>query len=326
MEAGFRAAFVIAWRQVTVDGIAAPPLDTVAAGAVWSWQGDAQAVMNPGAPLLLTRRTTGPRARDRLAGAGLSGSRVPTFAETAPPPPDHIVLTDGRTDHVAMFLRAPAEGWLLQFDRQPPPPGQALWVVSAHVPAVVCAHSDDHPRGLVAGTRVATARGNIDVALLRRGDLLLTLDRGPQPVLSITRGRFGGARLYADPALRPVRFRTPQGDALIAPGQRVVLGGPATMDLYGMPAMVAAADDLIDDDLVLRDCRLRAVDYVTPHLPVPALILADGLTVAVSPAGANDQDLAAALPPGVGAATTAEVALLRHGGARPVVDSGLRPV
>jgi len=55
-----------------------------------------------------------------------------------------------------------------------------------------------------AGTLVETQYGRREVERLEPGDLVLTLDAGPQPVMRVLRSEFGAADLAARPWLRPV--------------------------------------------------------------------------------------------------------------------------
>ncbi|WP_077701365.1 Hint domain-containing protein [Thioclava nitratireducens] len=57
------------------------------------------------------------------------------------------------------------------------------------------------------GTRLATPRGPRRVESLQPGDLVTTLDDGPQPVLWCAHRRFGAEALAANPRLRPVRLQ-----------------------------------------------------------------------------------------------------------------------
>lgn len=62
---------------------------------------------------------------------------------------------------------------------------------------------------LVSGTLVATPSGERPVEALRPGDLVLTLDTGPQPVLWAGRRAYGPRDLALNPHMRPVRV--PEG-------------------------------------------------------------------------------------------------------------------
>lgn len=57
-----------------------------------------------------------------------------------------------------------------------------------------------------AGTLIATPRGEVAVERLRAGDLVLTLDDGPQPLRRVWHHAVRAADLAARPGLRPVRI------------------------------------------------------------------------------------------------------------------------
>ena len=55
-----------------------------------------------------------------------------------------------------------------------------------------------------SGTRIMTPRGEVAIDALNVGDLVSTLDNGPQPIRWIGRRQIGAAELGADVRLRPV--------------------------------------------------------------------------------------------------------------------------
>lgn len=79
-----------------------------------------------------------------------------------------------------------------------------------------------------AGTLIRTPRGEVPVQRLRVGDLVTTMDNGPQPIRWIGSRRLGQTDLLAAPELRPVRI--PVGclgnhrDLLVSPQHGLLLG------------------------------------------------------------------------------------------------------
>ena len=59
----------------------------------------------------------------------------------------------------------------------------------------------------VTGTLILTPKGDVAVQNLSAGDLVTTLDHGPQPVLSIHRTSINGPELALFPKLRPISIR-----------------------------------------------------------------------------------------------------------------------
>jgi hypothetical protein len=282
MEAGFRAAWVIPWADVTVDGVRAPRIDALAPGAAVAWTGEAQAIVNPGAPLRLERPSSALQGRT-ARGLLQPPDRFAPAEVDAPDPsvPHHLILTDGRRGHLCRLAEGP-QGWLCIFDR--PPPTGAFWVAGLHLPAPPSPGPAD-VAGLLAGTPVLTPRGPCDVARLAPGARVVTRDGGALPLAGVRVAVFGGGRLYAEPSLRPVRLAD-QGDGplCVAPAQPVMVSGAACAACFLTPDVLVRAADLIDelacDRRAAVDLRTRRAVYVTPVLPVPALILAAGRWVA----------------------------------------------
>jgi hypothetical protein len=192
-----------------------------------------------------------------------------------------------------------AGGWLCIFDRPPPSGPRRFWVAGLHLPPP-SPPDRTGPAGLLAGTPVLTARGLADVASLVPGDWLVTRDHGPRPVTALQVTDLGGGRLFAQPALRPVRLAGGHGPLHVAPCQPVLVDGAACDACFLTPEVLVRAADLIDDRLAFTDLRTRRAVYVSPVLPAPALILAAGRWVAAD-------------TPPLRLLTRAEAAILRHG-------------
>lgn len=103
-----------------------------------------------------------------------------------------------------------------------------------------------------AGTRIATARGQVPVERLRVGDLLLTRDHGPQPLRWIGRMTAGRAAQQRSSALRPVRNAAgalggalPESDLLVSPQHRVLLRSPIVARVAGEAEVLVAAHRLV---------------------------------------------------------------------------------
>ncbi len=124
-----------------------------------------------------------------------------------------------------------------------------------------------------AGTRIATPRGEVAVETLRPGDMVLTADLGPRPVIRAEHHRYGAADLAARPLLRPVR---------IAAG---ALGNRRTLTVSRQHALL-----LPDADVLVRAVHLarwgdgrfriamrhRRIDYFHLALTGHQIIYAEG--------------------------------------------------
>ena len=93
-----------------------------------------------------------------------------------------------------------------------------------------------------------------------------------------------GARLYAMPHLRPIRFRTgalgtgrPDEDLLVSPQHRMLVRGPSAQALFNTPEVLIAAETLINDLSVTVDHSLREVTYVHILLERHNIVWANGL-------------------------------------------------
>jgi hypothetical protein len=168
-----------------------------------------------------------------------------------------------------------------------PPVDQDLWVVRT---AIDLTHSGAGARtagGVICftpDTRLATPMGPRMIRDLQPGDMIETRDNGPQEVLWCGHRRMTGARLYAMPHLRPIRFKAgalgigrPDEDLLVSPQHRMLLKGPAAQALFNTPEVLVAAEDLLNDQTVIVDHTLREVTYVHILLQRHNVIWANGL-------------------------------------------------
>ena len=117
---------------------------------------------------------------------------------------------------------------------------------------------------------------------LRPGDLVLTLDDGPQPL------RWGGrcdlslSQVMRDPALRPITIAKgalgallPDHDITVSPQHRVMFGGAQCQLCFGEDAMLAPAQHLLGRPGVTR--ALVAVSYVHLMFDQHQIVCAHGL-------------------------------------------------
>jgi hypothetical protein len=304
MNTGSLGAFVISWSQTEVDGLRAAPLDVLAVGTTWRWSGAAVRVDGPQGLLLLegaegaadirkraarmVRRLVGVAVgeADAARGADMSGM-APDMAPDVVPDQGFIV-TDGHQSYTVTIIPVPDTGArLLMLVGELPPVDQDLWVVRT---AIDLTHSGAGARaagGVICftpDTRLATPMGPRMIRDLRPGDLIETRDNGPQEVLWCGHRRMTGARLYAMPHLRPIRFKAgalgigrPDEDLLVSPQHRMLLKGPAAQALFNTPEVLVAAEDLLNDHSVIVDHTLREVTYVHILLERHNVIWANGL-------------------------------------------------
>lgn len=346
MSSEYEGSYVVAWAQTEVDGIEAPPVEMLVTGAQWRWRGHALRIDRPG--VLRLEGALGQRELSARAGR-IARRMVGELAELGAPmpladlgggddlPQQAFLVTDGRARYVARVLpphlgRSP----MVLFEGRPPRAGADLWIVQA---ALTPASLRPSPQGVIcfsAGTLLDSAKGKVPVESLRPGDLVQTADDGLQPVLWRGSERIGGARLFLNPDLRPIRIRAGAigvkgqgGDLAVSPEHRMMLKGRAAQDLFGVDEVLVRAQDLLDEGPVARDHAAREVTYIHLMLDRHQILFANGLeTESYHPDLGNTGNLAEAdaaalqevLPEGgdYGAPvrrllTPAEAAILRYG-------------
>ncbi|QYK43203.1 MAG: Hint domain-containing protein [Paracoccaceae bacterium] len=350
MGTGFRATFVMSWSQTEVDGLRAAPVSMIAPGAAWRWTG--QAVRVDGVPEILPLtgaeggaelRARAARMVRRLVGEAVHGAvPKPAMAGAEAMVDRGFVLTDGRTCHVATVIEVADTGArLVMFAGDLPPPDTDLWIVRSSLGDAPVADPATQA-GVICftpGTLLRTAGGSVRIEDLRPGDRIQTRDDGPQEVLWTGRRRMTGARLYAMPHLRPVRFRAgamgvgrPDRDLLVSPRHRMLVRGPAARALFNAEEVLVAAADLVNGGSITVDLAAREVTYVHVLLERHEVVWANGLATESFHPGAAALDtldphdrfaLEAILPEVAGdpmaygdfarrCLTTAEAAILRH--------------
>ena len=101
------------------------------------------------------------------------------------------------------------------------------------------------------GTLIDTIVGPVPVEKLKVGDLVVTADRGLQPIRWIEGNRVGSAKLRDNPGLRPVRVAAgalgpgvPRRDLCVSQQHRIVVSGPAVQLLFGESEALVAAKSL----------------------------------------------------------------------------------
>jgi hypothetical protein len=296
MKTGFCGTYVISWAQTEVDGVQAAPLHLLTIGASWRWVGDAVRVDAPqtvlvlnGAEGVIDVRKRAAKMVKRLIGAGLASPRAALADDDRDQTNDDqsFVVTDGRRSYLATLIPVPDTGvQLVMFLGDVPPEDCDLWVVRVSLQHAV------EPIGLslggvicfTPGTRIVTPDGTRRIEDLRPGDSIQTKDNGPQQVLWTGHRRMTGARLYAMPHLRPIRFRAgalgidrPDEDLLVSPQHRMLVKGAAALDLFHANEVLVAAEDLLNDRSICIDRTLREVTYVHVLMEHHQIVWANGL-------------------------------------------------
>ncbi|MGR3500736.1 Hint domain-containing protein [Pseudaestuariivita sp.] len=302
MATNVRGTFVIPWAQTRIDGVSAPPLGAMEAGADWTWTGEALRVDGPATVLELGMRDEDVALR---RGAARMVSRLVGLARRVPElVPDldadteeefgdlHFTVTDGRRSYVVTLIPvAPGKDPLLMFTGDMPPQRTDLWVVTHALhdapDMALDAYAREHVGGVICftpGTLIETPTGRRRVEDLREGDFVQTVDNGPQPIVWLGRRHMTGARLFSMPRLRPIRLRwgafghdTPDRDSLVSPDHRIVVNGAAARELFNTDEVLVRAGDLVNGGSVSIDLTVREVTYLHLMLPRHEILRADGI-------------------------------------------------
>ena len=111
--------------------------------------------------------------------------------------------------------------------------------------------SEDLP-SLSAGTAIATSEGAIPASWLRAGDLVVTRDRGLQPVLAVGLVELSREYLLDNPGNWPDRVEPgalgpglPSARLVVSPWQRLLLRGSELQLHFGLTEALVAARHLI---------------------------------------------------------------------------------
>jgi len=115
------------------------------------------------------------------------------------------------------------------------------------------AQNDPFAICFVAGTRILTATGEKPVEALAAGDLVVTRDRGPQPLLWVGCTTFTAASLATRPNQAPIRITSgalaknlPARPLMVSPQHRVLVSGPAVQRICGKKEVLIPAKALLE--------------------------------------------------------------------------------
>ena len=352
MGTGSKSTFVISWSQTEIDGVAAAALDAVSVGASWRWAGDPVRVDGAGGAMVLDGaegaaeiRKRAARMVRRLIGVAVAAGAKETAADNLDEeePDQGFIVTDGHQSWSVTILPVPDTGaYLLMIVGELPPSGQDLWIVRTSIDRTETAPGRKGAGGVICftpGTRLATPIGQRRIEDLRPGDRLLTKDNGAQEILWTGQRRMSGARLYAMPHLRPIRFKSgafgldrPDGDLLVSPQHRMMMSGQAARALFNADEVLVKAEDLLNDTTICVDHSLREVTYVHVLLERHNIIWANALETesfhpsncALDTIETGQRNLLLSLVPGIDAnparygdyarrnLSSSEAAILRH--------------
>lgn len=304
MKTGFRGTFVISWSQTEVDGLDAAPLQSLRVGAAWSWRGDAVRVDGPGELLRLEQadgeenlRRRAVRMVHRLVGTALGETNNKSTRQNAsssraaidePLLESSFVVTDGAQSFTVSVIDIGQNARpLLMFLDGHPPRNSDLWVVHHNLDTRTSNPTGPSSGGVICftpGTQIQTPDGTRCIEDLRMGDRVQTKDSGAQEILWVGSRRMTGARLFAMPKLRPIRFRAgalgierPDHELLVSPEHRMLIKGAMAKSLFNTPEVLVAAKDLVNGSTIAVDALLKEVTYIHLMLPNHQVMWANGV-------------------------------------------------
>lgn len=315
VKTGFRGTFVISWSQTEIDGLDAAPVRSLEVGAAWAWRGDVVRVDGPSDVLRLDQadgaeelRKRASRMVHRLVGTALEKDvAVPrrNYADDqfATLMDNSFVVTDGGKSYTVTLIEVGGGSQpLLMFHDQIPPRNSDLWIVHHTLGTTSLDKVAQQNGGVICftpGTLIRTENGLNRIEDLCEGDLVQTKDNGMQPVRWIGKRRMSGARLFAMPHLRPVRFHAnslglarPDRDLLVSPSHRMLIKGDVAQSLFNTNEVLVTARDLINGSSVTVDAHAREVTYIHVLLDSHQIMWANGVeTESFHPASAALESL-----------------------------------
>jgi hypothetical protein len=140
------------------------------------------------------------------------------------------------------------------------------------------------PTCFTPGVLILTRGGERPVEDLRPGDLVVTRDRGPQPVLWAGGQEIDGAADFAPVLIRAGAMGN-RRDLLVSPQHRMLIRGWRAELFAGLPEAMVAAVHLVNGRTVVRAPRPR-VTYLHFMLERHEIVFAEGAeTESLDPAG-----------------------------------------
>lgn len=153
--------------------------------------------------------------------------------------------------------------------------GQLVTVNFSEMERVIC---------FARNTLITTRRGDVPVQDLRLGDMILTADRGYQPLRWLAARRLSAVDLAQAPNLRPIRIRAgalgcglPQRDLTVSPQHRILVRSKVAERMFGSSEVLVAAKQLLEWDGVEIVQDGQGVEYWHLMCDRHEVIFAEGL-------------------------------------------------
>ncbi len=127
---------------------------------------------------------------------------------------------------------------------------------------------EDYVACFATGTLIETASGPRPVETLVAGDLIQTLDHGPQPLRGILGTQIPSTALHNKANLRPVVIakgalgrNLPSRDLRVSPQHRIVANSPIVERMFGISEVLVSAKKLVGLPGISVDNSLNALSY-----------------------------------------------------------------
>lgn len=132
-------------------------------------------------------------------------------------------------------------------------------------------------------TPLATPSGLVAAGLLQAGDLVLTADHGPLPLVAVRHHALPSRGSFTPVLLRAPYF-SPRSDLLVSAEQRILRAGAEVEYLLGEEEVLIEAQHLVNGRSALLDTRRSTTVGVELDFGLPVIALSDGCQLGLTSA------------------------------------------
>lgn len=161
-------------------------------------------------------------------------------------------------------------------------PGDITGTVWIEIPNAYALPITDIPC-FTRGTRIETAVGEVNVEDLKVGDLVMTKDKGLQPIRWIGSRFIERSSLAANRDLRPIRVskgalgnNNPTRDLLVSPQHRILVRSKVAQRMFDVGEVLVAAKQLLEVVGIDVDNEVEEVEYFHFLLDEHHVVISNG--------------------------------------------------